>query len=48
MSLERKTKFLFHALLSRMRQLVTFGTGTGSMHAVASKVAISYSCPVSF
>jgi hypothetical protein len=39
-----------------MRQLVTFGelnsdvdiTGTGSMHAVVSRVAVSYGCPASF
>jgi hypothetical protein len=39
-----------------MRQLVTFSklsndvdtTGTGSMHVVASRVAISYSCPAWF
>jgi hypothetical protein len=37
-----------------MRQLVTYGefsndvdtTGTGSMRAVANRVAISYGCPV--
>jgi hypothetical protein len=39
-----------------MLQLVTFGelsndvdtTGTGSVRVVASRVAISYGCPVSF
>jgi hypothetical protein len=49
-------KVIFHARLTRMRQLVTFGelsndvntTGTGSVHVVASRVAICYSCPVSF
>jgi hypothetical protein len=47
---------LFLARLTRMRQLVTFGElsndvdtrGTGPMHVVASRVVISYSCPVSF
>jgi hypothetical protein len=46
----------FHARLTRMRQLLTFGkvsnnvdtAGTGSMRAVASRVAISYGCPASF
>jgi hypothetical protein len=49
MSSERKSlKVSFHAWLTRMHQLVTFGklsndvdnTGTGSMRVVASKVAI--------
>jgi hypothetical protein len=57
MSLERKTlKVCFHAQLTRLRQLVTFGelsndvdiTGTGSVRVVASRAAISYGCPVSF
>jgi hypothetical protein len=57
MSSERKTlTVFFHARLTHMRQLVTFGelsndvdtTGTGSMHVVASRVAVSYGCPVSF
>jgi hypothetical protein len=57
MSLERKTlKVFLRAQLTRMRQLVTFSklsndvstTGTGSMHVVASRIAISYSCPASF
>jgi hypothetical protein len=55
MSSERKTLF-FHARLTRMRQLVTFGelsndvdtTGTGSVRVVASRVAVSYGCPASF
>jgi hypothetical protein len=46
----------FHAWLMHMFQLVTFGdlsndidsTGTGSMHVVASRVAISSNCPASF
>jgi hypothetical protein len=41
--------FFFHAWLTRMRQLVTFGelnnsvdtTGTGSLRVVASRVAVS-------
>jgi hypothetical protein len=52
-------KFFFHARLTRMSQLVTFGQlsnngndidtrGTGSMRAVASRLAISYGCPKSF
>jgi hypothetical protein len=58
MSSERKTLkvFFFHAWLTRMRQLVTFGepnndvdtTGTGLMRVVASRVAISYGYPASF
>jgi hypothetical protein len=57
LSLERKTlKVFIHAQLTRMHQLVTFGelsndadtTGIGSMHAVASRVATSYRCQVSF
>jgi hypothetical protein len=51
MSLERKALkvLFFHARLTRIRQLVTFGelsndvdtTGTGSMHVVSGRVAIS-------
>jgi hypothetical protein len=49
-------KFFFHARLTRMRQLVTFGelsnnvdtTGTSSMRVVASRGEISYGCPASF
>jgi hypothetical protein len=56
MSSERKTlKVFFHAPLTHMRQLVTFGElsnvdtrGTGSMRVVASRVAIPYGCPASF
>jgi hypothetical protein len=53
LSLERKTpKVFFHAWLVRMQWLVTFGelsndadtTGTGSMHVVAERTAIFYSC----
>jgi hypothetical protein len=51
MSLERETpKVFFHAWLTHMHKLVTFGelsnnvdtTGTGSMRVVARRVAISY------
>jgi hypothetical protein len=53
---EAPESFFFHAQLMRMRQLVTFSklsndvnaTGAGSMRVVASRVAISYSCPASF
>jgi hypothetical protein len=59
MLLERKTLkvfFFFHAWLMHVRQLVTFSslsndvdtTRTGSMHVVASRVAISYGCLASF
>jgi hypothetical protein len=57
MSSERKTlKVFFHARLTRMRQMVTYGelsndvdtAGTGSVLVVASRVAISYGCPASF
>jgi hypothetical protein len=55
MSSERKALIIFHARLTRMRQLVTCGelsndvdtTGTGWMCVVASRVAISYGCPAS-
>jgi hypothetical protein len=54
---ERKTlEVFFHARLTHMRQLVTFGelsndvdtTGTGSIRVVASRVAITYGYPASF
>jgi hypothetical protein len=57
MASEKKTlKVLFHAWLTCMRQLMTFGelsndvdsAGTSSMCVVASRVAISYGCPASF
>jgi hypothetical protein len=56
LSSERKTLKVVYDLLTRMRYLVTFSelsndidiTGTGSMRAVASRVAISYGCPASF
>jgi hypothetical protein len=49
-------KYFFHARLMCMHHLVTFGelsndvdtTGTGSMHVVASRVAISYGSIASF
>jgi hypothetical protein len=49
-------KVFFHARLTHMRQLVTFGelsndvdtTGTGSMHVVANRVPISYGRPELF
>jgi hypothetical protein len=51
-----KLKVFFNARLTGIRQLVTLGelsndfdtTGTGSMRAVASRVAISYGCPALF
>jgi hypothetical protein len=54
--IKENSQRFFHAWLTQMRQLVAFEelsndvdtTGTGSMCAVASRVAISYSCPVSF
>jgi hypothetical protein len=57
MSPERQTlKAFLRAQLTLLCQLVTFGelnkhvhtTGTGSLHVVASRVAISYGCPASF
>jgi hypothetical protein len=53
---KENTESFFHARLTHMRQLVTFGklsndvhtTGTGSVRVVASRVAVSYSCPASF
>jgi hypothetical protein len=53
---KENSESFFHAWLTRMCQLVTFGelsndvdtTGTGSMRVVASRVAISYGCPASF
>jgi hypothetical protein len=52
---ENSLEFLFMPSSTRMRQLVTFGelsnvdtTGTGSVCAVAGRVAVSYGCSVSF
>jgi hypothetical protein len=53
---KENSKSSFHARLTCMRQLVTFGdlsndvdtTGTGSMRVAAIRVAISYSWSASF
>jgi hypothetical protein len=53
---KKHSESFFHALLTHMRQLVTFGelsndvdtTGTGSTHVVASRVPIPYGCPALF
>jgi hypothetical protein len=55
-SKKNSESFRFHARLTRIRKLVTFGelsndvdtTGKSSMRVVDSRVAISYGCPASF